>query len=182
MRPHHLSMSVRAVSRSTRISRSIPSRTLASVAQDDPKFTPARSWLYGLSVWYVYHFEQWSAKLVYVPKIVPASSDRMLEKSLTNHSDMIIYDLEDSVPPSQQDKDTARSRLVDFLKVIRICTSTHSTSHDLTEQIWCRASSPWANCGKSERYWDSALHARPRGNCTSFSLEQMLRAILSKED
>lgn len=68
-------------------------------------------------------------------KIVPASSDRMLEKSLTNHSDMIIYDLEDSVPPSQQDKDTARSRLVDFLKVIRTCTSTHSTSHDLTEQI-----------------------------------------------
>lgn len=49
--------------------------------------------------------------------IVPATSDRMLEKSLTNSSDMIIYDLEDSVPPSEDAKDDARNRLQAFLQV-----------------------------------------------------------------
>ncbi|PSS06843.1 hypothetical protein PHLCEN_2v3562 [Hermanssonia centrifuga] len=48
---------------------------------------------------------------------VPASSDRMLEKSLTSPSDVIIYDLEDSVPPSVLDKESARNRLKDFLHV-----------------------------------------------------------------
>ncbi|KZT28862.1 citrate lyase beta subunit [Neolentinus lepideus HHB14362 ss-1] len=47
---------------------------------------------------------------------VPAASDRMLEKSLTNNSDMIIYDLEDSVPPSAEDKSAARHRLVSFIR------------------------------------------------------------------
>ncbi|TFK48694.1 citrate lyase beta subunit [Heliocybe sulcata] len=47
---------------------------------------------------------------------VPAASDRMLEKSLTNKSDMIIYDLEDSVPPSKEDKAAARHRLVSFIR------------------------------------------------------------------
>ncbi|EGN98040.1 hypothetical protein SERLA73DRAFT_182896 [Serpula lacrymans var. lacrymans S7.3] len=46
---------------------------------------------------------------------VPASSSRMLEKSLTTDSDVIIYDLEDSIPPSASDKDSARQRLSDFL-------------------------------------------------------------------
>ncbi|KAH7926465.1 citrate lyase beta subunit [Leucogyrophana mollusca] len=46
---------------------------------------------------------------------VPASSDRMLEKSLTTESDIIIYDLEDSVPPSAFDKESARQRLSIFL-------------------------------------------------------------------
>jgi len=46
---------------------------------------------------------------------VPASSDRMLEKSLTTKSDMIIYDLEDSVSPSPSDKASARNRLQKFL-------------------------------------------------------------------
>ncbi|KZP31433.1 citrate lyase beta subunit [Athelia psychrophila] len=46
---------------------------------------------------------------------VPASSDRMLEKSLLTKSDVIIYDLEDSVPPSTKDKDAARNRLKDFI-------------------------------------------------------------------
>jgi len=46
---------------------------------------------------------------------VPTSSDRMLEKSLTTNSDVIIYDLEDSVPPGSNDKDRARQRLKDFL-------------------------------------------------------------------
>lgn len=49
--------------------------------------------------------------------VVPASSDRMLEKSLSTPSDVIIYDLEDSVPPSVLDKDSARNRLGDFLRV-----------------------------------------------------------------
>jgi len=39
----------------------------------------------------------------------------MLEKSLTTASDIIIYDLEDSVPPSPEHKNNARSRLIDFL-------------------------------------------------------------------
>ncbi|KAF7797029.1 hypothetical protein EIP86_008221 [Pleurotus ostreatoroseus] len=43
--------------------------------------------------------------------------DRMLAKSLSTPSDVIIYDLEDSVPPSVRDKDSARSRLGDFLRV-----------------------------------------------------------------
>ncbi|KAI0801738.1 Pyruvate/Phosphoenolpyruvate kinase-like domain-containing protein [Irpex lacteus] len=47
---------------------------------------------------------------------VPASSDKMLRKSLTNDSDVIIYDLEDSVPPSPTDKSNARRRLASFLE------------------------------------------------------------------
>ncbi|KAF7965642.1 hypothetical protein HWV62_42428 [Athelia sp. TMB] len=39
----------------------------------------------------------------------------MLEKSLSTKSDVIIYDLEDSVPPSTNDKDAARKRLKNFL-------------------------------------------------------------------
>ncbi|KZT11995.1 citrate lyase beta subunit [Laetiporus sulphureus 93-53] len=46
---------------------------------------------------------------------VPASNDRMLEKSLSTESDVIIYDLEDSVPPSASDKNAARERLQRFL-------------------------------------------------------------------
>ncbi|KAH7910848.1 citrate lyase beta subunit [Hygrophoropsis aurantiaca] len=48
---------------------------------------------------------------------VPASSDRMLEKSLSTNSDVIIYDLEDSIPPSVSDKESARERLAFFLSV-----------------------------------------------------------------
>ncbi|KAL4251854.1 Pyruvate kinase-like domain superfamily protein [Abortiporus biennis] len=47
---------------------------------------------------------------------VPTSSDRMLEKSLTSSSDVIIYDLEDSVPPSPAAKADARQRLATFMK------------------------------------------------------------------
>ncbi|KAJ6600616.1 citrate lyase beta subunit [Mycena sp. CBHHK59/15] len=46
---------------------------------------------------------------------VPSSSDRMLEKSLSSNSDMIIYDLEDSVPPAPADKESSRARLRAFL-------------------------------------------------------------------
>lgn len=48
---------------------------------------------------------------------VPASSDRMLEKSITTGSDVIIYDLEDSVSPVPLDKANARGRLKKFLGV-----------------------------------------------------------------
>ncbi|KAJ8080830.1 hypothetical protein PM082_017665 [Marasmius tenuissimus] len=48
---------------------------------------------------------------------VPSSSDRMLEKSRAVNSDIIIYDLEDSVSPAAQDKASARDRLKAFLKV-----------------------------------------------------------------
>lgn len=51
---------------------------------------------------------------------VPASSDRMLQKSLTSNSDVIIYDLEDSVPPSAADKASARTRLKELLRVCAI--------------------------------------------------------------
>ncbi|KAK7682421.1 hypothetical protein QCA50_014626 [Cerrena zonata] len=39
----------------------------------------------------------------------------MLQKSLTTPSDVIIYDLEDSVPPSEADKTRARNNLANFL-------------------------------------------------------------------
>ena len=41
----------------------------------------------------------------------------MLRKSLETPSDVIIFDLEDSVPPARADKDAARRRLLDFLSV-----------------------------------------------------------------
>lgn len=41
----------------------------------------------------------------------------MLQKSLVTKSDIIIYDLEDSVPPTRTDKEGARERLVQFLQV-----------------------------------------------------------------
>ncbi|KII90550.1 hypothetical protein PLICRDRAFT_39121 [Plicaturopsis crispa FD-325 SS-3] len=44
---------------------------------------------------------------------VPCSSKRMLEKSLSSPSDVIIYDLEDSVAPA--DKAMARTQLAEFL-------------------------------------------------------------------
>ncbi|KIM66771.1 hypothetical protein SCLCIDRAFT_109412 [Scleroderma citrinum Foug A] len=48
---------------------------------------------------------------------VPASSDRMLAKSMSLQAppDVFIYDLEDSVPPSPHDKINARRRLCHFL-------------------------------------------------------------------
>ncbi|KAH8825074.1 Pyruvate/Phosphoenolpyruvate kinase-like domain-containing protein [Flagelloscypha sp. PMI_526] len=45
---------------------------------------------------------------------VPASSSRMLQKSLTAPADVLIYDLEDSVAPNA--KNDARSRLAQFLE------------------------------------------------------------------
>ena len=57
---------------------------------------------------------------------VPSSSERMLEKSLTTKSDVIIYDLEDSVPPDPLDKSRARSKLKDFLSVRNLCTTIDS--------------------------------------------------------
>ncbi|EPT05192.1 hypothetical protein FOMPIDRAFT_1155851 [Fomitopsis schrenkii] len=47
---------------------------------------------------------------------VPAASERMLQKSLVTKSDVIIYDLEDSVPPTKTDKEGARERLAQFLQ------------------------------------------------------------------
>jgi len=39
----------------------------------------------------------------------------MLQKSLVTRSDVIIYDLEDSVAPSEGGKNDARERLMEFL-------------------------------------------------------------------
>lgn len=47
---------------------------------------------------------------------VPSSSERMLEKSRHLDSDILIYDLEDSVAPNA--KQSARTSLVHFLSVI----------------------------------------------------------------
>ncbi|KAJ3747061.1 citrate lyase beta subunit [Lentinula detonsa] len=47
---------------------------------------------------------------------VPSSSDKLLEKSLTVKSDIIIYDLEDSVSPASTDKENARDRLYSFFQ------------------------------------------------------------------
>ncbi|KAI0345718.1 beta subunit of citrate lyase [Trametopsis cervina] len=49
---------------------------------------------------------------------IPATSARMLQKSLTSDSDTIIYDLEDSVPSSAADKDSARSRLLELIQTV----------------------------------------------------------------
>jgi citrate lyase subunit beta-like protein len=57
---------------------------------------------------------------------VPSSSERMLEKSLTTDSDVIIYDLEDSVPPDPSDKTRARLRLKEFLSVRNLYTAIES--------------------------------------------------------
>ncbi|KAF9534502.1 Pyruvate/Phosphoenolpyruvate kinase-like domain-containing protein [Crepidotus variabilis] len=47
---------------------------------------------------------------------VPCSSEKMLEKSLKCGSDVVIYDLEDSVSPKPEDKAAARRRLKSFLR------------------------------------------------------------------
>ena len=52
----------------------------------------------------------------------------MLEKSLTSPSDVIIYDLEDSVPPELQHKDKARGRLAEFLHVGHLRRGTRVAS------------------------------------------------------
>jgi citrate lyase beta subunit len=41
----------------------------------------------------------------------------MLQKSLGTGADVIVYDLEDSVAPSPEDKANARANLKKFLKV-----------------------------------------------------------------
>ncbi|KAH6912778.1 Pyruvate/Phosphoenolpyruvate kinase-like domain-containing protein [Coprinopsis sp. MPI-PUGE-AT-0042] len=46
---------------------------------------------------------------------VPCGNDRMLAKSLDIGSDVVIYDLEDSVSPSPEDKLNARNKLKAFL-------------------------------------------------------------------
>jgi hypothetical protein len=51
----------------------------------------------------------------------------MLQKSLVTDSDVIIYDLEDSVAPLEGGKDDARERLVDFLTA-RLLDTTECTS------------------------------------------------------
>jgi citrate lyase subunit beta-like protein len=48
----------------------------------------------------------------------------MLQKSLVTGSDVIIYDLEDSVAPSEEGKDDARERLMEFLTA-RTVNATH---------------------------------------------------------
>lgn len=73
-----------------------------------------------LSLWYlVRHFcsSVFCSRNLCTGPLVPASSDKMLRKSLETKSDVIIYDLEDSVPPARIDKDTARDRLLNFLSV-----------------------------------------------------------------
>ncbi|KAH9936260.1 Pyruvate/Phosphoenolpyruvate kinase-like domain-containing protein [Fomitopsis serialis] len=68
-------------------------RTLSTASRQDGRTQLNRSYLY-----------------------VPAASERMLQKSLVTNSDIIIYDLEDSVPPTKSDKEGARERLVQFLR------------------------------------------------------------------
>lgn len=64
--------------------------------------------------------QNWSHNVLSInPPVVPASSDRMLEKSLNLGAppDVVIYDLEDSVTPTPHDKKAARQRLSQFLHV-----------------------------------------------------------------
>ena len=73
-----------------------------------------RSYLYGMFC-YACQVRHIDVPLVYGMITVPTTAERMLEKSLTTPSDVIIYDLEDSVPPSPADKKGARDRLTHFL-------------------------------------------------------------------
>ncbi|EIM85863.1 citrate lyase beta subunit [Stereum hirsutum FP-91666 SS1] len=66
---------------------------------------------------------------------VPSSSDRTLQKSLVTPSDVIIYDLEDSVAPSEADKTSARKRLKAFL------TQTPATNLPASNRIAVRLNS-----------------------------------------
>ena len=68
---------------------------------------------------------------------VPSTSDRMLDKSLVTNSDTIIYDLEDSVPPSPTDKSNARIRLCNFLLVCMRNPLSHGrvTNHNSASSI-----------------------------------------------
>jgi len=51
----------------------------------------------------------------------------MLQKSLVTGSDVIIYDLEDSIAPSEGGKNDARERLMEFLTA-RLLNATKCTS------------------------------------------------------
>jgi len=51
----------------------------------------------------------------------------MLQKSLVTSSDVIIYDLEDSIAPSEGGKTDARERLTEFLTA-RLLNATKCTS------------------------------------------------------
>ena len=51
----------------------------------------------------------------------------MLQKSLVTGSDVIIYDLEDSVAPSEGGKNDARDRLMEFLTA-RLLNATKCVS------------------------------------------------------
>ena len=79
-----------------------------------------RSYLYG-------ELLQWIRCIRTEALEVPSSNVRMLEKSLSTPSDVIIYDLEDSVPPSLEHKKNARSRLTDFLSVRAPCFMLRKT-------------------------------------------------------
>ncbi|KAI9509199.1 citrate lyase beta subunit [Russula earlei] len=65
---------------------------------------------------------------------VPASSERMLQKSLAIGSDVFIYDLEDSVAPTETGKVDARERLVEFLTARGTLTRSMSVADPLCTQ------------------------------------------------
>ena len=67
---------------------------------------------------------------------VPSSSERMLQKSLGTGSDVIIYDLEDSVSPAAQDKENARNRLHNFLQVLTFSYTESSVNKIFREPIF----------------------------------------------
>ncbi|KAI0260196.1 citrate lyase beta subunit [Gloeopeniophorella convolvens] len=71
---------------------------------------------------------------------VPASSEHMLQKSLTTNSDIIIYDLEDSVAPL--DKEDARERLAGFLTVRSLAKTTPTDKLPSPSRIAVRINSP----------------------------------------
>lgn len=95
---------------------------------------------------------------------VPTSSDRMLEKSISSGSDVIIYDLEDSVPPAPSEKVAARMRLEEFLEVSLKgpARPNHSSSHLIVETA--RRSKISARSCQNQRCNDTLL---PRGYCSN---------------
>ena len=79
---------------------------------------------------------------------VPCSSERKLQKSLHTESDVLIYDLEDSISPAPEAKAAARLRLKGFLSVCSFTTidlDTHFTKISwlrTMQKAWNRSTLP----------------------------------------
>jgi hypothetical protein len=80
---------------------------------------------------------------------VPCSSERKLQKSLQTESDVVIYDLEDSISPAPEAKAAARMRLKGFMLVCSFTTIDLNYFTVISGQ--CEKLGIAAHCRQSER-------------------------------